>query len=373
MRRIFVNEPRLGGKEKEYLNECIDSGWISFEGPFVKRFEDGMAKLTNRKYAVAVSNGSAALETAVIALGLGEGDEVIIPTFTIISCAAPIVRAGANPVLVDADPTTWNMDVSAIEEKITPRTKAIMAVHIYGLPVDMEPVLALAKKYGLYVIEDAAEMIGQTYKGKPCGSFGDISIFSFYPNKHITTGEGGMVLTNDKALAERSRDARNLFFGPKRYLHEELGYNFRMTNLQAAVGCAQMERLAETVEQKRHIGKLYDELLCDVEGLQLPLTRVDYAENIYWVYGVVLKDSVPMDGEEMMRRLGAEGIGTRGFFWGMHEQPVFQKRGLFRGESYPVAERLARRGLYIPSGLTLDDEQQSYVAEKVKKVLQKAG
>lgn len=372
MRRIFVNEPRLDGNERKYLNECIDTGWVSFEGPFVKRFEDGMAKLTERKYAVAVSNGSAALETAIIALGLSEGDEVILPTFTIISCAAPIVRAGAKPVLVDADPITWNMDVSMIEAKITSKTKAIMAVHIYGLPVDMEPVLELAKKYGLYVIEDAAEMIGQTYRGKPCGSFGDSSVFSFYPNKHITTGEGGMVLTDDESLAERSKSARNLFFGPKRYFHEELGYNFRMTNLQAAVGCAQMERLTETVEQKRHIGKLYNELLKDVGGIQLPLPRTDYAENIYWVYGVVLKDSVPMDAETMMRRLGEEGIGTRGFFWGLHEQPVFRKMGLFAGESYPVAERLARRGFYIPSGLTLDDEQQAYVAEKIKKVLQEA-
>lgn len=373
MRRIFVNEPRLDGNERKYLSECIDTGWVSFEGPFVKRFEDGMAKLSERKYAVAVSNGSAALETAVIALGLGQGDEVILPTFTIISCAAPIVRTGAQPVLVDADPITWNMDVSAIEAKITPQTKAIMAVHIYGLPVDMDLVLDLAKKYGLYVIEDAAEMIGQTYRGKPCGSFGDISVFSFYPNKHITTGEGGMVLTNDETLAARSRDARNLFFGPKRYLHEELGYNFRMTNLQAAVGCAQMERLAETIERKRHIGNLYNQLLKDVEGIQLPLARTDYAENIYWVYGIILKDSVPMDAATMMRQLGEEGIGTRGFFWGMHEQPVFQKMGLFEGEPYPVAERLARRGLYIPSGLTLDDEQQVYVVEKVKKVLQKAG
>ena len=367
MRRIFVNEPRLDGNEKEYLDECIDSGWISFEGPFVKRFEDGMATLTNRKFAVAVSNGTAALETAVIALGIGKGDEVILPTFTIISCAAPILRTGARPVLVDADPITWNMDVSAIEAKITPKTKAIMAVHIYGLPVDMDPVLSLATKYGLYVIEDAAEMIGQTYRGKPCGSFGDISVFSFYPNKHITTGEGGMVLTDDETLAERSKSARNLFFGPKRYLHEELGYNFRMTNLQAAVGCAQMERLEETIQRKRHIGKLYDELLRDVEGIQRPLDRTDYAENIYWVYGIVLNDDVPMDAADMMRRLGEEGIGTRGFFWGMHEQPVFQKMGLFDGERYPVAERLTRRGLYIPSGLTLDDEQQEYVAEKIKR------
>ena len=372
MRKIFVNEPKLDGNEKKYLDECIDSGWISFEGPFVKRFEEGMAHLSQRKYAVAVSSGSAALEAAVIALQLEKGDEVILPTFTIISCAAPLVRIGVKPVLVEAAPDTWNMDVHAIEKKITKHTKAIMAVHLYGLPVDMDPILSLAKKYGLYVIEDAAEMIGQTYRGKSCGSLGDISVFSFYPNKHITTGEGGMVLTDDVRLAERARSASNLFFGPKRYLHEELGYNFRMTNLQAAVGCAQLERIEETLEKKRHIGELYNELLGDVDGIQLPVTQTDYADNVYWVYGIVLKDSVGMDAEEMMHRLGEEGIGTRGFFWGMHEQPVFKKMGLFHGESYPVAERLARRGLYLPSGLTLDDEQQAYVAGKVKKVLEEA-
>ncbi len=372
MRRVFVNEPRLDGNEKKYLDECIDSGWISFEGPFVERFEKGMANLVGRNHAVAISNGSAALETAAIALRLGPGDEVIMPTFTIISCAAPIVRLGATPVLVDADPVTWNMDVSAIEGKITSRTKAIMVVHIYGLPVDMNPVLALAKKYGLYVIEDAAEAHGQTYRGKPCGSFGDISIFSFYPNKLITTGEGGMVLTDDAELTTRARDARNLFFGQKRYIHEELGYNFRMTNMQAAIGCAQLERIDETVQKKRHIGKRYNELLKGIEGLQLPLPKTSYAENIYWVYGIVLDESVPMAADEMMKRLGAEGIGTRGFFWGMHEQPVLKRMGFFDGEQYPVAERLARWGLYLPSGLTLDDEQQEYVAEKVRKVLREA-
>lgn len=366
---IFVNEPKLDGNEKKYLVECINTGWISFEGPFVKRFEQEMAGLVERKYAVAVSNGSAALETAILALELGRGDEVIMPSFTIISCAAPIVRVGAKPVLVDSNPYTWNMKVEDIEAKITKNTKAIMVVHIYGLPVDMEPVLDIAQRYGLRVIEDAAEAHGQTYRGKPCGSFGDISIFSFYPNKHITTGEGGMVLTNDVELAERARNVRNLFFEKKRYLHEELGYNFRMTNLQAAVGCAQLERIKETLEKKRHIGKVYSELLRDVDGIQLPVTQTDYADNVYWVYGIVLKDSVRMDADEMMNRLGEEGIGTRGFFWGMHEQPVFKKIGLFHGESYPVAERLARRGLYLPSGLTLDDEQQAYVAGKVKNIL----
>lgn len=370
MRKVFVNEPVLNGNEKKYIDECIDTNWISFEGPFVKRFEEGMAKLTHRKFGVAVSNGSVALDTAIIALKIGEGDEVIMPDFTIMSCAAPIVRAGAKPVLIDADPLTWNMKVEDIEAKITKKTKAIMVVHIYGLPVDMDPVSALAEKYHLAIIEDAAEMHGQTYKGRPCGSLGTISTFSFYPNKHITCGEGGMVVTDDAELAERCQLARNLFFSPKkRYVHEELGYNFRMTNLQAAIGCAQLERIDETVVKKRHIGHLYNELLKDVEGIQKPVEKTEYADNIYWVYGIVLDDSVKVNAEEFMKRLGAEGIGCRGFFWGMHEQPVFKKMHLFDGESYPNAERLARRGLYIPSGLNLTDDDQEYVADKLKKVL----
>ena len=372
MRKVFVNEPVLDGNEKKYLNECIDTNWISFEGPFVKRFEDGMAKLTNRKYGIAVSNGSVALDTAVMALQIGEGDEVIMPTFTIMSCAAPVVRCGAKPVLVDADPLTWNMKVEDIEEKITERTKAIMVVHIYGLPVDMDKVIEIAKKHNLYIIEDAAEMHGQTYKGRPCGSFGDISTFSFYPNKHITCGEGGMVVTNDDNLAERCKLVRNLFFSPKkRYIHEELGYNFRMTNLQAALGCAQLEKLSKTVAKKRHIGFLYNQLLSDVEGIQLPVSHTDYAENIYWVYGIVLHDEINVDADEVMKALGEEGIGTRGFFWGMHEQPVFKKMHLFDGESYPVAEKLARRGFYIPSGVNLTDDDQMYVVEKLITVINK--
>lgn len=370
LQKVFVNEPKLDGNERKYLNECIDSGWISFEGPFVKKFEGGIAKLTNRKYGISVSNGSVALDTAVIALEIGQDDEVIIPTFTIISCVAPIVRAGAKPVLVDADPFTWNMNVEDIEAKITKKTKAIMVVHIYGLPVQMDKIIELADKYNLYIIEDAAEMHGQTYKGKPCGSFGDISTFSFYPNKHITCGEGGMVVTNDEKLAERCKMIRNLFFqNGKRYVHEELGYNFRMTNLQAAVGCAQLERLHQTIEKKRHIGKLYNELLKDVDGIQLPVESTMYAENIYWVYGIVLNDSIKVDADLIMNKLDKEGISTRGFFWCMHEQPVFKKMHLFIGESYPNAERLARKGFYLPSGVTLTDEQQKYVVDKLKKVL----
>jgi perosamine synthetase len=367
---IPVNAPLLNGNEEKYLVECIHTAWISSEGPFIKQFEEQFASKVGRKYGVAVSNGSVALDAAVVALNLGPGDEVILPTFTIISCAAAIVRAGATPVCVDSGPDTWNMDVAQIEARITSRTKAIMVVHIFGLPVDMEPLLALARKHGLKVIEDAAQMHGQTYKGKPCGSFGDISTFSFYPNKHITTGEGGMIVTDDPVLVEKCRSLRNLCFKPEqRFVHDELGWNFRMTNLQAALGVAQLERLDEFVGIKRRMGARYMELLAGTPGIQLPLTNTPYAENIYWVYGMVLGDSVPFDAKEAMFRLGKLGIGTRPFFWPMHEQPVFRKMGLFTGESHPVAERIARRGFYIPSGLALTDEQMERSAQAVKEIL----
>ena len=371
MNSIPVNEPLLDGNEKKYLIDCIETGWISSEGPYIKQFEEQFATRVGRRYGIAVSNGSVALEAAVVALDIGPGDEVILPTFTIVSCAAAIVRAGAIPVVVDCDPMTWNMDVNQIEAKITPRTKAIMVVHIYGLPVDMDPVLALADHYGLQIIEDAAEMHGQTYKGRPCGSFGAMSTFSFYPNKHITTGEGGMIVTDDPVLADRCRSLRNLCFQPhKRFVHEELGWNFRMTNLQAALGVAQLERLDEFVDRKRHMGQRYSELLADLPDLQLPLARTAYAENIYWVYGVVLKEGVEWDAAGMMQRLAQQGIGTRPFFWCMHEQPVFQKMGLFAEVGCPVAENLARRGFYIPSGLALTDEQIKQVALTLHKVIE---
>lgn len=367
---IPVNEPLLDGNEKKYLMECVETGWVSSEGPFVKQFEDAFAERVNRKFAISVCNGSAALEVAITALDIRENDEVILPAFTIISCAAPIVRAGAIPVVIDSDPQTWNIDVAKIEERITKRTKAIMVVHIYGLPVDMEPILALAKKYNLKVIEDAAEAIGQTYNGKSCGSFGDISAFSFYPNKHITTGEGGMVTTDNEELAQRCLGLRNLCFQPeRRFVHEQLGWNFRMTNMQAALGLAQLERLDEHIKRKRQIGRLYNQLLADVPGLQLPLTHTDYAENIYWVYGLVIKEDIDFDAKEVMIKLGKHKIGTRPFFWPMHEQPVFRKMGLYRGESFPIAERLARRGFYVPSGSSLTDRQIQRVVQCIKDIM----
>jgi perosamine synthetase len=367
---IPVNEPVVGEAEKKLLCECIDSGWISSEGPFVKEFEQKMAAKVGRKFGVAVCNGSAALDAAVAALELDPGDEVILPALTILSCAAAVVRAGATPVLVDCDRHTWNMDVNQIETKITGRTKAIMAVHIYGLPVDMDPVIKLAEQHGLKIIEDAAEAIGQEYRGRPCGSFGELSTLSFYSNKHVTTGEGGMVLTDDSALADRCRSLRNLCFQPqKRFVHEELGWNFRMSNLQAAVGIAQLARLDESVRKKREMGRRYSRNLKNINLIQLPLEKKVYAENIYWVFGMVLEDEVPFEAGEAMLKLKEKGIGTRPFFWPMHRQPVFHKKGLFLGETYPVAERLAGRGFYLPSGLALTVEQIDTVCVAVREVM----
>ena len=367
---IPVNEPLLDGNEKKYLLECLETGWISSDGPFVKQFENKFSKLVRRKHGIAVTNGSAALDVAVESLGIVAGDEVIMPTFTIISCINQILRVGAKPVLVDSDLKTWNMDVTQIEEKITSRTKAIIIVHIYGLPVNMDPVLNIAKQYNLKIIEDAAEMHGQTYKNKPCGSFGDISTFSFYANKHITTGEGGMVVTNSDQLSEDSRSLRNLCFqSEKRFVHQRLGWNLRMTNIQAALGLAQLEQLEKFVQRKRHIGHLYNELLSGLSNVNLPLPETDYAENIYWVYGLLLNNDSNIDAEMIMRKLNKKGIGTRPFFCPMHMQPVLKKMGLFARENYPVAERLYRKGFYIPSGMALTDDQIKETAIAVKEVL----
>ena len=367
---IPVNEPVIGARERELVMECLDTGWISSDGPFVAQFEQRFAKEMNRKHAIAVMNGSVALDAAVAALGLSPGDEVVMPSFTIISCVTAILRAGAVPVPVDCDPITWNTTPETIIAAVTPKTRAIMVVHIYGLPVDMDPILEFAKARNIAVIEDAAEAHGLTYKGRPCGSLGDVSTFSFYPNKHITTGEGGMIATDSDPIAEKCRLLRNMGFNNKRrFVHDELGWNFRMTNLQAALGLGQIERLGDNIAKKRAMGKRYRELFRGENRLQLPAERSPGAENVYWVFGMVLDDSVPFDAIEMMRRLGEKKIGTRPFFWGMHEQPVLRKMGLFQDLSLPVTERIARRGFYVPSGLALTEPQMVEVAAAVKEAL----
>ena len=375
---IPVNEPLLGETELQLVAECVSSGWVSSSGRYITEFEEGWAAYCGRRHGVAVNNGTAALEAAVAALGLEPGDEVILPTFTIISCVVALLDAGAVPVLVDSDPETWCLNTDDVAARIGPRTRAIMPVHIYGHPVDMDPVLELAETHGLAIVEDAAEAHGAEYLSgretpnpawRRCGSFGTMSTFSFYANKLITTGEGGMVLTDDAALAERLRSFRNLGFGQaRRFLHEDLGRNLRLTNLQAAVGVAQLQRIDDAVAHKRWMAEQYAERLRDLPALQLPVER-PWARSVYWMYGVVLAEESGMDAEELSRRLRALGVETRPFFLGMHEQPALHRLGLFAGEAYPVAERIARQGLYLPSGLTLTAAQIDRVGAALEEVL----
>lgn len=367
---IPVSEPLLHDSGREYVDECLRTSWISSEGRFIREFEQTWAAYCGMEHGVAVTSGTTALQVAMTSLGLEPGDEVIMPTFTIISCAIAVIEAGAVPVLVDSDPRTWCMDVEQVATRITSRTRAIMPVHMYGHPVDMDPVLALAERHDLFVVEDAAEAHGAEYKGRRAGGMGDLSCFSFYANKIITTGEGGMVLARNAEHAERLRSLRNLAFrDDRRFYHTELGHNYRLTNLQAAIGLSQVEHVDEHIRRKRWMGAAYTERLADLPQLELPVEE-PWASNVYWMYGVVLADDVPFDAEEFARRLRAEGVDTRPFFIGMHEQPVLLERGLFAGECHPVAERIARRGLYLPSGLTLTEEQVETVCGAVRRVLQ---
>ena len=370
--KVKVNEPLIGGNEKKYLLKCLSSGYISSEGSFVREFENKFAKKVNRKYGISVSNGTAAIQLAFESLNLKKGDEVILPSFTIISCILPVIRAGLTPVLVDSDLKTWNMDVNQVEKKITSKTKVIIAPHIYGLPIDMDPLLKIAKKNKIKIIEDAAEVLGLKYKNKECGSFGDVSTFSFYANKHITTGEGGMIVTNSKEIAEKCRSLRNICFNnERRFLHYELGWNYRFTNIQAAIGLAQLEKLNKFIVKKRNIGKIYNKKIPKNKIFETPLDKKNYAKNIYWVYGLLVKKKSPISMNSLMKKLKESGIETRNFFWPLHKQPVLKKMGLFKNVKLPVSEYLAKNGLYLPSGLGMTSLQQKYVINKIKKIILK--
>ena len=376
---IAVNDVVLEDEDANNVLECLRSGWISSSGAFLQEFEEAWAAVCEVTHGVAVSNGTVALQIAMDALNLKPGDEVIMPTFTIISCAAAVIKAGGIPVLVDSDPKTWGMDVSQVRSVVSDRTRAIMPVHMYGHPVDMDPLMFLAADHGIKIVEDAAEVHGALYlsgRGTPtpkwrrCGGLGDLGTFSFYANKLITTGEGGMVVTNDGALAERLRSLRNLCFRKeRRFLHTDLGYNFRLTNLQAAIGVAQIKRLDKIVARKRAIAQRYTERLKRLDWLQLP-TEEPWARSVFWVYGLVVRDGVSIDAGRLAARLAGANIETRPFFLGMHEQPVFHRMGLFNNHSarFPVAERLARRGLYVPAGLGTTDEQIDAVCHELERI-----
>jgi perosamine synthetase len=376
---IPVCEPVLTESEISLALDCLRSGWISSAGKYLDEFEELWAAECGMKYGIAVCNGSAALEAALAALRLPRGSEVIIPTFTIISCATAVMNNGLVPVLVDSNPRTWGIDVDKVAERITSRTAAIMMVHIYGHPVDADPLISLADRHGLAVIEDAAEAHGANYlsdrggaspRWRRCGGLGTISTFSFYANKLVTTGEGGMVLTNDGALAERCRSLRNLCFQrERRFYHENLGFNWRLTNIQAALAIPQIRRLEAIVARKRWIAELYNRHLQKFPGLHLPVEE-PWARSVYWVYGVTLQEGLALDASEVILQLRTVGTETRPFFLGMHEQPALLKEGLFRdGAKYPIAEGLARRGFYLPSGLNLEEREIARVAEQIKSII----
>ena len=366
---IQVSEPLLDDRALSYVQEAVRTGWISSEGRFIAEFERRWAEYCGVSHGVAVCNGSVAIELALAALSLPTGSEVIVPSFTIISCVAAVLRTGCRPVLADCEPDTWCLNVAEVRRKITDKTRAIMPVHIYGHMADMNPLMELGRKFGLAIVEDAAEAHGAEYHGQRAGGIGTIGCFSFYANKIVTTGEGGMVLTNDSKLAERARSLRNLCFRrDQRFLHTELGYNFRMTNLQAAIGVAQIERIEDHISRKRRMAALYGERLRHVRGLQLPVER-PHVKNVYWMYGIILDETIPFDAATLGTRLKECGIDNRPFFLGMHEQPVLRELGLFADESYPVTERLARRGLYLPSGLGLAETDIDRVCDAVKRCL----
>jgi perosamine synthetase len=372
MRIIPVNRPLIIGNEIKYVTDCIRSGWISADGMYVKKFEKEFAKVVSRKYAITVSSGTAALDIAIRSIDIRKGDEVIVPTFTIISCLHQIVRQGGKPVLVDADPVTWNMKVSEVKKAITKKTKAIVVVHIYGLPVDIDPIIKLAKKNKIIIIEDAAEQLGQFYKNKPIGSFGDISTFSFFANKHITTGEGGMIVTNKKYLAKKFAILKNISFQPKKqkFVHEELGWNYRMTSLQSAFGLAQLENLKYFIKRKKYLGKYFTSKLKKIKNIQLPLDKTSYAKNIYWVYGIMLKNK-NASSKKYIQILKKEGIECRPFFCPMHLQPVFKKMKFFKNQRFPVSEDLFKKGFYIPSGIGTTKLEMNIVIKKMIKIFSK--
>jgi len=361
---IPVCAPVVGEREVEYATRCIRSSWISSVGPFVTKFENKFARFCDSKYGVTANSGTTALHLALAALNAGPNDEVIMPTFTMIASVNAVEYTGARAVFVDANPETWTMDVSNLESKVTDRTKIILPVHIYGHPTDMDPLLEVSRRKNLKVVEDAAEAHGAKYKGKITGSMSDVGSFSFYSNKIITTGEGGMNVTNDYDLAERMRWLRAHAFGRggKHFWHEELGFGYRLSALQASVGLAQMERIREFIRLRIAHAKLYNELLSQLsqEHITLPPQK-PWAKNVYWMYSILINDDTKR--AKLMDWLTKKGIETRTFFFPVHEQPYYRSR--YVGQSFPVADRLSKQGMNLPSGSGLTEQEITYVSEKI--------
>lgn len=364
--RVPVNEPVITDASKRYVQEAVESGWVSSAGKYIQQFEEAFAEFIGTKYAITTTNGTSALHLALCALNIGQGDEVILPNLTMGACLDAILYTGATPVLVDIEPDTFNIDPKQIESHISEKTKAIMAVHLFGHSADMEPILAIADKHSIPVIEDAAEVHGGKYNGKRCGSMGKVGCFSFYGNKIITTGEGGMVVTNDDDLATYARSLKDLAHDPvKRFWHKEMGFNYRMTNLQAALGLGQLESVDTFLKHKEWMGQQYTEKLQDIEWLNLPITR-EGVKNVYWMYMILLNEKSQLTREQMRAKLLERGVDTRDIFYPLSGQPFAATSR--KDDVYPVSEDVAKRGFYLPSGLALTQEQLDYVCEMVHEI-----
>ncbi|TEB11059.1 DegT/DnrJ/EryC1/StrS family aminotransferase [Pelotomaculum propionicicum] len=364
---IPVCKPSIGTEELKYVTDCVKSSWIGSMGTYIEEFENEFAKFCGTKYAVSTTSGTTALHLALASLGIGPGDEVILPTFTMAATLYAVIYTGAKPVLIDSEYSTLNIDTGLIESKINQRTKALLPVHIYGHPCDMDILAGIARKYRLYLVEDAAEAHGAEYKNKKAGSFGDIGCFSFYANKIITTGEGGMIVTNNEEIACKARILKNLGFSPeKRFYHVGLGYNYRMTNIEAAIGLAQLQKADRFISTRINNANKYNSILKDIDGIELPTEKAE-VKNVYWMYGIRLSKDLPLTKDEMMQKLAQAGIETRSFFIPMHLQPAFKE--WVGDEQYPVAEDGAQRGFYLPSSSDLTSEEIEYVCDSIYKIV----
>ena len=370
---IPVFEPVIGEEEIEAVVSALRRGEISGSfGKALQEFEREFAAYCGCKYGVAVTSGTTALHLAVAATGIKPGDEVLVSASTNIATALAAVHNNAIPVPVDSEEVTWNINLDLIEPLITPRTRAIIPVHLYGHPVDMDRLMEIAKRHNLVVIEDCAESHGATCRGKMTGSFGDMGCFSFYANKVITTGEGGMVITNDESLAERLRLLRNLAFTKPRFRHEVAGYNFRMTGYQAAMGLAQLHKIDHIIAEKRRVAHTYNHYLEGIPGLQLPV-ELDWAFNVYWMYAIVVKPEFGITRDQLADALLAGGIETRTFFCPMNQQPCLQSLPGFRNVPCPVADRLWETGLYLPSSWNLTEKTIKHISESIQSARQRRG
>ena len=360
---IPVCQPTLEGNERKYVLECMDTNWISSRGKFVDEFEEGFSHYCGVRFGITTNSGTTALHLALATMGLEEGNEVIIPSFTMISTANAVSYLGAKPIPVDVDPDTWNIDPDKIEAKITEKTRAIIPIHTYGHPADMDRLQAIADKHGLDIVEDAAEAHGAEYKGKRVGSFGKMASFSFYANKIITTGEGGMIVTDDEELAGRLHTLRNYGFTQERHFwHKVMGFSYRMTNLQAAIGLGQFEKIDELIQGRIDNARLYSKLLADIPGITTPHESED-VKAVYWMYGVLVEDDFGLSKDELRQKLAGRGIETRSFFIPIHLQPIYS---YLLSDEFPVSEELGRKGFYLPSASNLRPDQIEFIVDVIR-------